>query len=126
MTGARNAKGSSGRSKGEKKERDSKSTAGMPSQIEYLLYQSTQGVHFMFDNRDIAKVMKSPMAKQDFHTTENMEKVQELLSGFLNRPTFSEKKTYLESLPEKDFDLLVRAYFQLVENTILAHSTLRH
>ncbi len=116
MTGARSAKGA----------KDTKGDTGSTSQIEYLLYQSTQGIHFMFDNSDIAKIMSIPTDKQEFCTTENMEKVQSLLSGFLNCPSMQEKRSYLERLPEQDFELLVRAYFQLVENTILAHSTIRH
>jgi hypothetical protein len=98
-------------------------------QIEYLLYQSTQGLHFMFENSDIRKILKKPDdpsdKKRSLHIG-NMKKVQGLLSGLLDRPSMDEKKTYMERLPQGDFELLVRAYFQLVENTILAHSDLRH
>lgn len=103
-----------------------KEGSGSTSQIEYLLHQSTQGLHFMFSNRDIAKVMKTPAHEDEFYSTENMEKVQSLLTGFLDCPSLQEKKIFLERLPELDFELLIRAYFQLVENTILAHSTIRH
>ena len=121
MTGARSTKGNAKLSKVTSND-DAIDTA----QIEYLLYQSTQGVHFMFRNADIAKILKCPKDKQDFFTTENMEKVQKLLSDFLGCNEIQTKQTFLDRLPPEDFELLVRAYFQLVDNTILAHSNIRH
>lgn len=95
-------------------------------QIEYLLYQSTQGFHFMFDHEEIVKVMSRPTEERDFFTLKNMEKVQGMLTKFLERPTMSEKRTFLESLNADDHELLIRAYFHLVENTILANTDIRH
>lgn len=95
-------------------------------QIEYLLYQSTQGIHFMFDNSDIAQAMSRGHDEKAFFTNENMEKVQGLLSRFLECPSMQEKKLFLERLPSEEYELLIRAYFQLVEKTILAHSNIRH
>lgn len=95
-------------------------------QIEYLLFQSTQGVHFMFEKQDIVKVLSQPKTDESFFTEANMKKVQGLLSGFLDCETLQSKQSYLDRLAKEDFELLVRAYFQLVENTILAHSDIRH
>jgi hypothetical protein len=100
--------------------------ADSTSQIEYLLYQSTQGFHFIFENSDIARVMKTPTDGKEFFTQENMKKVQGLLTNFLDCPSLEEKRSFLDRLPADDFELLVRAYFQLVDNTILAYSDLRH
>lgn len=95
-------------------------------QIEYLLFQSTQGIHFMFENQDIKKVLSKPTKSEIFFTEKNMKKVQGLLSGFLDCKTLQAKQSYLDRLPADDFELLIRAYFHLVENTILAHSNIRH
>lgn len=95
-------------------------------QIEYLLFQSTQGIHFMFANQDIAKVLSQPLADQDFLTDDNMKKVQTLLSDFLDCKTLQAKQCYLDRLALPDFELLVRAYFHLVENTILAQTNTHH
>jgi hypothetical protein len=95
-------------------------------QVEYLIFQSTQGVHFMFDNSDIAKVLSQPTESKNFFTETNMKKVQGLLTKFLDCSSIQAKRSYLDHLPKEDFELLVRAYFQLVDNTILAHSTIRH
>ncbi len=95
-------------------------------QIEYLLFQSTQGLHFIFENLDIAHILRNPVDDRVFFTEEKMKKVQRLLSGLLDCATLQEKRSYLERLGAEDFELLVRSYFHLVENTILAHSDIRH
>ncbi|MEK7357910.1 MAG: hypothetical protein AAB250_15780 [Bdellovibrionota bacterium] len=95
-------------------------------QIEYLLYQSTQGLHFIFDHSEVAKVLKSKAPTEEPLTLQHMEKVQGLLSSLLDRKAIDEKKSFLESLSGEDYELLVRAYFQLVDKAILANSTLRH
>jgi len=95
-------------------------------QIEYLLHQSTQGLHFVFDHAEIARVLSQPTDDQAFFTFDNRDKVQEMLTQFLERPTIVEKRSFLERLKQEEFDLLIRAYFHLVDNTILANSDLKH
>lgn len=95
-------------------------------QIEYLLYQSTQGIHFMFDHAEAAKVLREAQDDSEFYSFSNSEKVQEMLSKFIERPTLGDKRLYLETLNEDEYKLLVRAYFHLVENTILANTSIRH
>lgn len=95
-------------------------------QIEYLILQSTQGIHFIFERADIIPILREPSDDKKFFTDENMNRVHVLLSGFLDCETLQAKQSYLDRLPREDFELLVRAYFHLVENTILAHSKLRH
>jgi hypothetical protein len=95
-------------------------------QIEYLLYQSTQGIHFIFDHAEVARILKSSTFPAEGLTMDKKEKVQELLSKLLDRPSMGEKKSYLESLARDEYELLLRAYFQLVDKTILANSNIRH
>lgn len=96
------------------------------NQIEYLLDQSIQGIHFMFDHADIVRVLSKYQNDQDFFTFDNMGKVQDMLTKFLERPTITEKRSFLERLSAEEHELLIRAYFHLVENTILSHSNVRH
>ena len=98
---------------------------GLLEEIEHLLFQSTQGHHFMFDNADIARVMSTP-SKEDVFSDSNMNRVQRLFSGLLDSRTYPEKRSYLERLNEDEFNLLVRAYFQLVDKTMLANYEQRH
>lgn len=109
--------------------RGAKETIGQVDQIEYLLFQSTQGLHFIFDHSDVAAVLRQdgtgPLDDEPLDV-KHMDKVQSLLTKLLDRKTMSEKRSYIETLTKVDYELLVRAYFQLVDKTILAHSTLRH
>ena len=95
-------------------------------QIEYLLYQSTQGIHFMFDNQELIKVLSQKNLEKKLKDQTNVQMVQDLLTRFIEKPSIQEKKLYLETLDGETYELLVRAYFQLVENTILASSDIRH
>jgi hypothetical protein len=103
-----------------------KDESGKKTDSETLAAQSTQGVHFMFDNADIVRVLSEPTENKDFFTEKNMKKVQGLLSRFLDCASIQAKRSFLDHLPKEDFELLVRAYFQLVDNTILAHTDIRH
>lgn len=96
------------------------------AQIEYLIEQSSLGVHFLFSKRDVARVMMIPTDEREFFTLKNMERVQRLLTSFLERPSLMAKERYLKSLGTMDRDLLIRAYFHLVENTILSNVKLKH
>ncbi len=96
------------------------------AQIEYLIHQSTLGVHFLFDKNDVARVLKTPTDEKEFFTLKNMERVQNLLTSFLEKPTLQSKELFLGELPQAERDLMIRAYFHLVENTILANFDLKH
>ncbi len=96
------------------------------AQIEYLIQQSTLGVHFMFSKKDVARVMMVPTDEREFFTLKNMERVQRLLTSFLEKPSLLAKDRYLKGLGAMERDLLIRAYFHLVENTILSNNDLKH
>lgn len=96
------------------------------SQIEYLIHQSTLGVHFLFDKKDVTRVMMVPTDEKDFFTMKNMDRVQSLLSRFLEKPTLNDKERFLRALTATERDLMIRAYFHLVENAIRSKSELNH
>ena len=96
------------------------------AQIEYLIHQSTLGVHFLFDKKDVTRVMMSPTDEKEFFTLRNMERVQSLLSRFLDKPTLMDKERFLRSLNTLERDLMIRAYFHLVENAIQSNFELKH
>jgi hypothetical protein len=127
----RGGSGGSSKSKSKNKSDNKKQTYEFDSiknldQIEYLILQSTQGIHFIFDREDIIPILSQPSDDEEFYSDENMTKVHVLLSGFLDCQSLESKRSFLERLKKDDFELLVRAYFHLVENTILAHSKVRH
>jgi hypothetical protein len=95
-------------------------------QMEYLLSQSAQGFHLLFDQSSVRKILSQPTESMDFFTFANLNKIQHILGEFLKKKTFNEKKQYLESLEPDNYELLVRSYFNIVDNTVMESTKLRH
>jgi hypothetical protein len=95
-------------------------------EIEYLLSQSVQGLHHLFDNEVIAKILKTPTEDIDFFNIDNIKKVQGILSDFIAQKTIVEKQRFLKNLDKKSYELLVRTYFNIVDNAVLESSKFKH
>lgn len=95
-------------------------------EIESLLNQSLRGVHHLFDNHEIARVLSTPTEELNLFTVDHLDRVQELFSELVSHPSVSEKMDFLASLDPESYEILLRAYFQLVENTLLAATAYRH
>lgn len=95
-------------------------------QVEYLFSQSAQGVHLLFDNASIRKVLSQPTEEMDFFTFENVNKIQKLLSDFMAKDTLTAKLDFLENLDKETYELLLRTYFNIVENSIYEQLESKH
>jgi hypothetical protein len=95
-------------------------------EIEYLLSQSIQGLHLLFDNVVIAKILSTPTEDMDFFNFENIKRVQGILSDFISQKSLMEKQTFLKELSDEDYELLVRTYFNIVDNAILESTEFKH
>lgn len=89
-------------------------------QIEHLLAQSMNGIHLLFDNRTIARILKTPTEELDLFHNRNLDKIQDLFTEFLQRATFQEKLIYLANLDSESFEMLLRTYFHIVDNSVAA------
>ena len=94
-------------------------------QIEHLLAQSMNGIHLLFDNETIARILKVPTEEKELFHLRNLDKIQELFSEFVQIETFFGKQEFLDSLDQESFELLLRTYFHIVDNSLSAEST-RH
>ena len=90
------------------------------NEIEMLLNQSVKGYHFLFDHKQVAKILKTPTENMDFFNKANIQRIQGLLTGLLSKKSFHQKQTYLNSLTHQNFELLVRTYFHIVDSTVMA------
>lgn len=95
-------------------------------QIEHLLAQSMNGIHLLFDNETIAKVLKTPTEHIDLFQVKNLDKIQELFTEFIKRETLQDKQLYLHSLDEKSFEMLLRTYFHIVDNSLMQAELDKH
>ena len=95
-------------------------------EIEVLLNQSLKGIHHLFDNDQIAHILSKPTEELDFFTFENMDRVQELFSQLVGFKTIYDKQAFLQNLDAESFEILLRTYFHIVENTLLNNTDFRH
>ncbi len=83
------------------------------SQIEYLLSQSRQGVHLLFDPGMLrGSLSERPISEEEAYAAE--PHIERLLA----EPSFERKRAYLESLDPSTLKQVVRTYFNILENTI--------
>ena len=90
-------------------------------EIEFLFDQSVKGLHLLFDDKDrLVDILKTPIQEKQFFNSENMKTIQNLFTNLISRKTFQDKKEYLTTLNPQNFEILVRTYFHIVDNTLLA------
>lgn len=94
--------------------------------IEVLLTQSMKGLHLLYDNSTIAKILHTPTEELDFFNFENMDKIQELFSEFITKETFEDKKDFVNTLDPDSYEILLRTYFHIVESTLLTATNYKH
>lgn len=95
-------------------------------EIEYLVIQSTKGIHLLFDKDTLRTKLQDPMRSDQDLTRENIQKVQGILMEMIQQPTLERKKYYLSTLEEDSYDLFIRTYFNIVENTVLEATSYPH
>ncbi len=95
-------------------------------EIERLLTQSMNGIHVLFDNSTVAGILHKPTEELDFFNFDNLDRIQSLFTKFIEKSTLNEKQTFLNSLDNESFEILVRTYFHIVDNSILASNPPRH
>ena len=90
------------------------------NEIELMLNQSVKGCHFLFDHKKVAQILRTPTEHMDFFNKENIRRIQELLTELLSKKSYHQKQHYLNSLTHRNFELLVRTYFHIVDSTVMA------
>jgi hypothetical protein len=83
-------------------------------QVEYLISQSRQGHHVLFEPGTIKKIMKKFSGKPipdnaAYEAEPHLERILEL-------PTLARKRAYMEKLDKQTYELVVRTYFNIIEN----------
>ncbi len=94
--------------------------------MESLLSHSAMGIHVLFDNKSIAKVLSEVTDDKDFYSPDKMKKVQDMMTELITKRSYFEKMAYLQALDVESYHILVRAYFHIVENTVRANHEHEH
>lgn len=96
-------------------------------QMEYLLEQSRLGHHLLFDKECITRVFtESEIKDNSLFKVENLARIQNLLAEFMDKESIRKKRDFISELNREDHDLLVRTYFNIIENSITSNSNMRH
>lgn len=95
-------------------------------QMDNLILQSAKGVHLLFEKKDIINALNDGRQKKDEADLEKLKKIQEVLYEFISIKAYQEKREFLKSLSADEYSLLIRAYFKIVENSMLSKSKVRH
>tara|TARA_Y100000780_G_scaffold231697_2_gene258199 strand:- start:23536 stop:23940 length:405 start_codon:yes stop_codon:yes gene_type:complete len=96
-------------------------------QMEYLVDQSRMGHHLLFDNATVSRVFTEENENDEaMFKVENLARIQDLLAEFMDKSTLKEKRRFLDTLEDEDHDLLVRTYFNIIENSIHSVTPFKH
>lgn len=94
--------------------------------MDQLIHQSARGIHILFDKADIVRAIRNEDPTLEENTIEKLKLVQELLYKFIRMKSVEEKRAYLLGLNHHDHALLIRAYFKIVDNSILNKTVEKH
>jgi hypothetical protein len=93
-------------------------------QVEYLIHQSIQGNHLLFDPSRVKEIFfRAPYFE---FTPEDAYAVEHHIERLLSRPTLDDKKAYLEGLDPTTYERVVRTYFNIVENNLFESARVLH
>jgi hypothetical protein len=91
--------------------------------VEYLIQQSAQGNHILFDIDVVRRVFTHQT--QPMSETEARE-IEGHIEKLISLEGFERQKTYLSGLPETVLYRVVKIYFNIVENNLFETSRIRH
>jgi len=89
-------------------------------EIQYIIQQSVNGYHVLFDNETIKKFCNTAKTDDDIFDEQRSRTTEKLVEMFMSTPTINGRKLFFQSLPDEEKSLLIRTYFHIVENNVLA------
>ncbi len=105
-------------------------------QVEYILQQSAQGHHILFENDEIRRVFETarltirtefePRPQRKLDGKGEPTEAEKHIENLILQPSIVSKKNYLENLTPEMFQDVVRTYFSIVENNIFEGMEFSH
>lgn len=90
------------------------------SQVEYLIQQSIQGHHVLFDHETLKSILNKNA------NTAMKPHIEKIIEELITKPTLTEKKAFLNALSRDVFEQVVCTYFNIVENNLFESSRVKH
>lgn len=96
-------------------------------QVEYLIQQSAQGNHVLFDAETLRRIFRRNGAPDEASfSAEDAYAVEHHVEKLISEPSLEIKRAYLEALPPATFEQVVRTYFSIIENCIYENAKEMH
>jgi hypothetical protein len=93
-------------------------------QVEYLIHQSIQGNHLLFDPDRVKEIFfRTPYCE---FTEADAYEVEHHIERLLLKPTLQAKREYLDELDTGTYERVVRTYFNIVENNLFESRKVQH
>lgn len=83
--------------------------------VEYLIKQSKFGVHHLFKPKDIKIAFSSKFSVDE----QEVDDVKDLFFKFISQETIQSKKAFYKMLDQYQKSLVIRTYFNVVENDLV-------
>jgi hypothetical protein len=96
------------------------------AQVEYLIEQSANGNHVLFDTNELRRVFEYAEASRFTLSEKDAYEIEPFIERLLEEPTLERKRAYLEGLEQPVFDRVVMTYFSIVENNLFDACEARH
>ena len=90
--------------------------------VEYLIEQSAQGNHVLFDPETVRHVLTTPIKISENDGYEVEHHIEKLIAI----DGLHKQKAYLERLPEETLHRVIKTYFNIVENSLFEAKAERH
>ena len=94
--------------------------------IEDILRHSMNGTHLLFNHDKVAEILSVPTENINFFSKKNMKKIEGLFNELVLKKSLEDKQYYLSSLATEEFEIVVRLYFNILENSLKNASTTTH
>jgi len=89
-------------------------------EIQYIIQQSMNGYHVLFDNDTIKRFCNTEKKDDDIFDEQTARTTEKLVELFMSTPTINGRKLFFQGLSDEEKSLLIRTYFHIVENNLLA------
>jgi hypothetical protein len=97
-------------------------------QVEYLISQSLQGNHVLFDHDSLTRILRDgsgsgllgPLSEEEAY------RVEHHIERLIGEPSLMQKRAYLESLDTRTYAWVVRTYFNIIENNLWESQEIHH
>jgi len=92
-------------------------------QVEYLIQQSLQGHHILFELDELRHILVSPSSEKRLP---HDPKIDRLIEEMIQQPTIAGIREYLARLDQPTYQRVVRSYFSIVENNLFETKKVLH